>query len=63
MAYNKHIIPAMEDIARKDPERGTCDVIFHEQEDGAGYHNDRKYNKSKDVEFEKRKFLKRKQKQ
>ena len=38
-AYRDTIIPAMENIARKESENGRYDVIFYEQEDCAGVHN------------------------
>ena len=58
-AYNDTIIPRMEEIARIESENGKYDVVFFEQEDSAGCHNSKEYNKFKDKEFSKRKWLRR----
>ena len=38
---------------------GTYHVVFHEQEDGAGCHNDGKYNKWQDAEFARENWMRR----
>ena len=42
-AYEEGIIPRMEEIARKESCGGAYDVVFIEQEDGAGCHNNAEY--------------------
>ena len=39
-AYNEHIIPAMEAIAREESDRGKQQIFLHEQEGRAGCHTD-----------------------
>ena len=60
-AYKEHIIPQMEEIARQESEGGIFDVVFIEQEDGAGCHNNLEYTTFKDKEFENRNWLRRMQ--
>ena len=60
-AYRDTIIPAMENIARKESENGRYDVIFYEQEDCAGVHNSDVYIEWKNKEFNRRKWLRRNQ--
>ena len=42
-AYEEGIIPSMKEIAQKESEGGKYEVIFIEQEDGAGCHNNAEY--------------------
>ena len=60
-AYEMHIIPAMEAIAREESEGGKYRVVFHEQEDCAGCHNNAIYNRWKEFEFGKRNWIRRNQ--
>ncbi len=60
-AYEMHIIPAMEAIAREKSEGGKYRVVFHEQEDCAGCHNNAIYNRWKEFEFGKRNWIRRNQ--
>ena len=47
-AYEEGIIPSMKEIARKESEGGKYEVIFIEQEDGAGCHTNAEYQLYKD---------------
>ena len=60
-AYKNIIIPAMEEIARKESDNGRYNVIFYEQEDCAGVHKNQFYIKWKTKEFDKRGWLWRNQ--
>ena len=60
-AYENIIIPAMEEIARKESENGKYNVVFYEQEDCAGVHKNTFYIKWKTKEFDKRGWLRRNQ--
>ena len=60
-AYENIIIPAMEEIARKESENGKYNVVFYEQEDCAGVHKNAYYIKWKTKEFDKRGWLRRNQ--
>ena len=52
-AYEEGIIPNMKEIARKESEGGKYEVIFIEQEDGAGCHTNAEYQSYKDEIFKK----------
>ena len=60
-AYRDIIIPAMEEIARKEGENGKYEVVFFEQEDCAGCHKSEEYVNWKNKEFFKRKWLRQNQ--
>ena len=51
----------MEEIARKESCGGLYDVVFFEQEDCAGCHMSEEYIEFKNVEFNKRGWLRRNQ--
>ena len=60
-AYEEGIIPRMEEIARKESNGGTYNVVFIEQEDGAGFHNNAEYQEFKYSYLNKRNCLRRMQ--
>ena len=60
-AYKKHILPRMDEIARQESDGGKYEVIFIEQEDGAGCHTSVEYQTFKDQEFKNRNWLRRMQ--
>ena len=60
-AYKEVIIPEMEKIQLQESENGKFNVVFIEQEDGAGCHNNDEYIKFKKEEFKKRNWLIRRQ--
>ena len=60
-AYKNVIFPKMDATAEEESENGTCDVIFYEQEDCAGYHKNEEYIKWKNNEFRRRNWLRKNQ--
>ena len=60
-AYEKVIIKQMEEIARIESDGGIYDVVFFEQEDGSGCHNNEEYIRFKEREFDQRGWIRRSQ--